>query len=50
MTVNDIQKAILELTLTQFAQQIERDAYARKLDCLAERAIADLRKGYAREL
>jgi hypothetical protein len=65
MTVEDIEKAISKLTsaelarfrapfeeydATQFDRKIERDAEGGKLDPLAERAIADFRKGRAREL
>jgi hypothetical protein len=65
MTVEDIEKAIAKLTsaelarfrawfeeydAAQFDRKIERAAEAGKLDPLAERAIADFRKGRAREL
>jgi hypothetical protein len=65
MTVEDIEKAITKLTsakparfrawfeeydAAQFDRKIERDAEAGNLDPLAERAIANFRKGRAREL
>jgi hypothetical protein len=65
MTVKDIEKAVLKLTPTelakfrawfdeydaaQFDRKIERDAKAGKLDSFAERAIANFRKGRAREI
>jgi hypothetical protein len=64
-TVEDIEKAIERLAprefdrlrawfedyqAAQFDERIARDAKAGKLDGLAERAIADFRKGRAREL
>lgn len=39
-----------ELQAARFDDKIERDARAGKLDRLAEEAIADFRKGRAREL
>ena len=65
MTVEDIEKAITKLTSAelarfrtwfeeydsaQFDRKIERAAEAGKLDQLAEQAIADFRRGRAREL
>jgi hypothetical protein len=64
-TVEDIEKAIERLAprefdrlrawfedyqAAQFDEQIARDAESGKLDGLAEQAIADFRKGRAREL
>jgi hypothetical protein len=65
MTVEDIEKAIArlqpdelaklrawfeEFDAIQFNHKIERDAQNCKLDRLAEQAIAEFRKGGAREL
>jgi len=65
MTVEDIEKAIAELApnelarfrawfeefdAARFDRKIERDARAGKLDRLADEAVADFRKGRAREL
>ncbi|MBI3703466.1 MAG: hypothetical protein HY244_06370 [Rhizobiales bacterium] len=65
MTIEDLEKAVSKLPPEQFAkfrewfeafdaarfdQKIERDAMAGKLDPLADRAVADFRKGRAREL
>ena len=65
MTLSDLEKAIAKLPPDQLAefrdwfdafdaarfdQKIERDAKAGKLDRLAEQALADFRKGRAREL
>jgi hypothetical protein len=65
MTIDDIEKAVAKLPPDQFAkfrewfdtfdatrfdQKIERDAKAGRLDRLAEQALADFRKGPAREL
>ena len=64
-TVEDIEKAIQKLgarefdrlrawfddyQAARFDEKIERDAEAGKLDRYAEQAVADLRKGRAREL
>jgi hypothetical protein len=64
-TVEDIEKAIEKLgarefdrlrawfdeyQAARFDEKIERDARAGKLDRLAEQAVADFRKGHAREL
>ena len=63
--IEDIEKAVSELgpeelarfrawfeafDAARFDQKIERDAKAGKLDKLANEAIADFRKGRAREL
>jgi hypothetical protein len=65
MTIEDIEKAISKLKpdeldrfrawfenfdTARFDEKIERDAKAGRLDRLAEQAIAELRKGHAREL
>ena len=65
MTIEDLEKAVSKLPPDQFAkfrewfeafdaarfdQKIERDAQAGKLDHLADQAVADFRKGRAREL
>jgi hypothetical protein len=65
MTIEDLEKAVSKLPPDQFAkfrewfeafdavrfdQKIERDAQAGKLDPLADQAVADFRKGRAREL
>ena len=65
MTIEDLEKAVAKLPPDQLAkfrdwfeafdaarfdQKIERDANAGKLDRLAEQALADFRKGRAREL
>ena len=65
MTVEDIEKAIAKLDprelekfrawfeefqAARFDGKIERDAKSGKLDQLADHAIADFRKGRAREL
>ncbi len=65
MTIEDLEKAVAKLPPDQFAkfrawfdefdaarfdQQIEGDAGAGKLDGMADQAIADFRKGRAREL
>jgi hypothetical protein len=65
MTVDDLEKAIANLTgrelerfrawfeqfdAARFDQKIERDAQNGKLDRLADAAVADLRKGRAREI
>jgi len=64
MTIEDLEKAVSKLPPDQFAkfresfeafdavrfdQKIERDAKAGKLDPLADQAVADFRKGRARE-
>jgi hypothetical protein len=64
-TVEDIEKAIQKLGATEFDrlrawfedyqaarfdEKIARDAEAGKLDRLAGQAVADFRKGHAREL
>jgi len=64
-TVEDIEKAIAQLKAgdldrlrawfeefqaARFDEKIERDAKSGKLDNLADQAIADFRKGRAREL
>jgi hypothetical protein len=64
-TVEDIEKAVSDLPpkelarfrawfeefeAVRFDERIERDAQAGKLDRLAEEALADYRKGHAREL
>jgi hypothetical protein len=64
-TVEDIEKAIAKLApgefdrlrawfeeyqAARFDEKIARDAQAGKLDRLAEQAVADFRKGRAREL
>ena len=64
-SVEDIEKAISKLKpdelakfrawfeafeAARFDQKIERDAKAGKLDHLADQALADFRKGRAREL
>jgi hypothetical protein len=65
MTLSDLEKAVSSLAPDQLAKfrdwfeafdaarfddKIERDAKAGKLDRLAEAALADFRKGRAREL
>ena len=65
MTIEDLEKAVAKLPPDQLAkfrdwfeafdaarfdQKIERDAKSGKLDRLAEAALADFRKGRAREL
>ena len=65
MTIEDLEKAVAKLPPDQLAkfrewfdafdaarfdQKIERDANAGKLDGFAEQALADFRKGRAREL
>lgn len=65
MTIEDLEKAVSKLPPDQFAkfrewfesfdaarfdQKIERDAKAGKLDHFADQAVADFRKGRAREL
>jgi len=65
MTIEDLEKAVSKLPPDQFAkfrewfeafdatrfdQKVERDAKAGKLDHLADQAVADFRKGRAREL
>jgi hypothetical protein len=65
MTIEDIEKAIAKLKprefdrlrawfeefqAARFDEKIERDAKAGKLDRLADRAVADHRKGRSREL
>ncbi|HET7802988.1 MAG TPA: hypothetical protein VFL53_02010 [Pseudolabrys sp.] len=65
MTVEDLEKAVAKLPPDQFAkfrewfetfdaarfdQKIERDANAGRLDGFAERALAEFRKGRARDL
>jgi len=65
MTLADLEKAVATLAPDQLAKfrdwfdafdgarfddKIERDAKAGKLDRLAEQALADFRKGNAREL
>jgi hypothetical protein len=65
MTIEDLEKAVAKLAPEEFAkfrewfdaldaarfdQKIERDTKAGKLDGLAEQALADFRKGRAREL
>ena len=65
MTIEDIEKAVSKLTPEQLARfrawfeafdtarfdhKIARDAKAGKLDRLADQAVADYRKGRAREL
>jgi len=64
-TLEDIEKAVTQLSPREldrfrawfeefqserFDRKIERDAQGGKLDRLAEQAIADFRKGRAREL
>ncbi len=65
MTIEDIEKAVAKLPpkdlarfrawfeefeAARFDRKIERDAASGKLDRLADEAIADFRKGRAREL
>jgi len=65
MTIEDIEKAISKLKpeeldrfrvwfekfdAARFDEKIERDVMAGRLDRLAEQAIAEFRKGQAREL
>ncbi len=65
MTIEDLEKAVAKLAPDQFAKfrdwfdafdaarfdtKIERDATAGRLDRLADEALADFRKGNAREL
>jgi hypothetical protein len=65
MTIEDLEKAVAKLPPDDFArfrarfeefaaarfhQRIERAAKTGKLDRLADEAIADFRKGHAREL
>ena len=65
MTIEDLEKAVSNLPPDQLAkfrawfeafdaarfdEKIERDAKAGSLDRLAEQALADFRKGRAREL
>jgi len=65
MTLSDLEKAVARLTPDQLAKfrnwfdafdaarfdgKIERDAKAGRLDRLADEALADFRKGDAREL
>ncbi len=65
MTIEDLEKAVAKLPPDQFAKfrawfdefdaarfdrKIERDAKAGRLDGMADQAIADFRKGRAREL
>jgi hypothetical protein len=65
MTVEDLEKAVAKLSpedlvrfrawfeefdAAKFDRKIERDAYAGRLDQLAEQALADFRQGRAREL
>ena len=65
MTVEDIEKAIEKLApreldrlrawfeefqAARFDAKIERDAQSGKLDRLADQAVADFRKGRAREI
>ena len=65
MTIEDIEKAVSKLPPDQLARfrawfeefeaarfdrKIERDATSGKLDRLADEAVADYRKGRAREL
>ncbi len=65
MTVEDIEKAVAQLgtrefdrfrawfeefQAARFDRKIERDAQSGKLDRLADAAVADYRKGRAREL
>ena len=65
MSIEDLEKAVAELPPDQLAkfrawfdafdaarfdEMIDRDARAGKLDKLAEQALADHRKGRAREL
>ncbi|MBZ0140291.1 MAG: hypothetical protein K8H87_11035 [Pseudorhodoplanes sp.] len=65
MSIEDLEKAVAELPPDQLAkfrawfdafdaarfdEKIDRDARAGKLDKLAEQALADYRKGRAREL
>ena len=65
MTLEDIEKAVAQLSLDQLAQfrawfeefdaarfdqKIEHDANMGKLDQLAEQGLADFRNGRAREL
>jgi hypothetical protein len=65
MTVKDIEKAIEKLgtreldrlrawfgefQVARFDQKIQRDAQGGKLDRMADAAVADFRKGRAREL
>lgn len=65
MTIEDIEKAVAKLPpnelarfrawfeefeAARFDRKIERDAASGKLDRLADEAVADYRKGRAREL
>ena len=65
MTIEDIEKAVAKLApnelarfrawfeefeAARFDKKIERDAASGKLDRLADEAVADYRKGRAREL
>jgi hypothetical protein len=65
MTIEDIEKAVAQLGTREFDRfrlwfeefqaarfdhKIERDAQSGKLDRLADAAVADFRKGGAREL
>ena len=65
MTIEDLEKAVAKLPPDQFAKfrawfeefdaarfhrKIERDAKSGRLDGMADQAIADFRKGRAREL
>jgi hypothetical protein len=65
MTIEEIEKAIEKLAprefedlrawfenlqAARFDQKIERDAQSGKLDHLAKQAVADFRKGRAREI
>jgi hypothetical protein len=65
MTVDDLEKAVANLTgrelerfrawfeqfdAARFDQKIEHDAQSGKLDRLADAAVADFRKGRAREI
>lgn len=65
MTIEDIEKAVAKLPpkelarfrawfeefeAARFDRKIERDATSGKLDRLADEAVADYRKGRAREL
>ena len=65
MTIEDIEKAVSKLApnelarfrawfeefeAARFDRKIERDAASGKLDRLADEAVADYRKGRAREL
>jgi hypothetical protein len=65
MSIEELEKAVAKLSpedlarfrawfeefeAAKFDRKIERDAWAGRLDRLAEQALADLRQGRAREL